>query len=66
MKYKIYRGEVVPGVFDWWLDVLDVPCRLSVPVPLWELHSYKGDAIVERTLGRRSREVAEVWMSFTL
>ena len=54
MKYKIYRGEVVPVVFDGWLDVLDVPCRQSAPVSPRELCSFKGDAVGERTLGRRS------------
>ena len=54
IKHRIYTGEVVPGVFDWWLDVLDVPCRQSAPVPPRELCSFKGDGVGERTLGRRS------------
>ena len=52
--YKVYRGEVVPAVFDGWLDDLDVPSRMSAPAPPWELYSFKGDAVVEQTLGRRS------------
>ena len=53
-KYKVYRGEVVPGVFDGWLDDLDVPSRMTAPASPRELHSFKGDDVGEQTLGRRS------------
>jgi hypothetical protein len=53
MKNKVYKGEVLPGVFDGWLDVLNVPCRMSAPLLPRGLRSFKGDCYRRTDLGKK-------------
>jgi hypothetical protein len=65
MKNKVYKGEVLPGVFDGWLDVLNVPCRMSTPLLPRGLRSFKGDYYRRTDLGekilRSRRSVDELY-----